>query len=183
MKKLIIEICAGALLIIAIIILVFICVNLSKEKQRAKNNYEAILEDRAQQQELTLKELKQFYSEELDKLKQLGVKPSSVEHLVEISYNVIDTLVYRDTLIKVYDTVLMSDVFKFEVETNCNLISGYIQDDTINIDKIISQDSLLVALYQSKRCLFPKYRRYRAIVYSSCKGDTLQVVNNIKVKR
>lgn len=181
MKRLLIEIGAGVVAIVLIIILICTTCKLRKEKARLSNNYEAIITDKAQQQELTIRELKKYYSDEIDKLKAQGVKPNQIQHLVEIEYNVIDTTIYHDSLIKIYDTIRHDYVSYFSIQAQCNQIDGNIVNDTITITKIASNDSLLLALYQTKKCIVPKYRRYRAICLSACKGDTLSIINNIKI--
>lgn len=183
MKKLIIKICVYAAFAILIIVLIWLLVKMSKDNARLASNYESIMRDNAQQQELTVKELKKYYSEELEKLKEYGVKPSDINNLVQVHYNVIDTTIYRDTMVTIYDTVNRYNLSRFEVEANCTTVSGTVIGDTITIDKIASHDSIMVVLYQTKKCMVPKYRRYRALVYSSCKQDTLQVINNIKIQK
>lgn len=184
MKRLIIEI--AAIIIMAAIIFTSIktCSSYKEESERVKNNYESILKDNALQQELTVKELKKYYSEEIEKLKELGISSSNVTNLVKVRYKYIDSVLYRTEIL--YDTVKIKDTSyrtgNFDVEAKCQRIKGRISSDSLYIDEINYNDSLSVILYQTTRCLFKK-KKFRAIIYSSCLNDTVQVIHNIKIEK
>lgn len=181
--KLLIKIAAAILMVTAIIILSVSLHKANKEKRRVQDNWEAAVSDRSRQQTIDVGELKEYFKKEVEMLKEFGIRPRDMEHIVEVSYVYRDTTVYRDTLIYVYDTVRETKLADFCVETKCFNVDGRIIGDTLEIYDIAMADEILVALYKEKRkCLFDK-RRIKAIAISACSGDTLAILRNLKVER
>lgn len=173
---------AIAIAVLIEIVIISILIGTMRNNKIAKINYEALKKDNALQQELTRSELKKYYENELNTLKDLGVKNRQVERIVETSYNYVDSTIYHDSLIFVFDTIVESPLARFEIDAKCNTISGYVVDNILTVDNIENHDTLLMCLYkQKKKCIFER-RKYRALVYSGCTGDTMQVFTNIFVK-
>lgn len=154
-----------------------------KEKNRLKENFEIeIKNERERQQTISKKELKEYYSDDIENLKEYGVKTRQIENIVNIRYNIIDTLIYKDTLVYHYDTIKKTNIASFEVESKCNIIRGSIFENNIEINEIYNNDTLLISLYkEKKKCLFKK-RGIKAIAISSCNNDTLTILRNLKIK-
>jgi len=180
------------IIVILLVSVVFIARLYRQEKQeyqRNRQNYD--IEQRHERdrlQILTKKEFKTYYRDFAAPLKNYGVKPGQIENIVKVSYRYKDTLIpeyvlkYRDTLIEVFDTVFFTGISNFEVESKCNTVKGVIIGDTLLIESIETTDKLLISLYKEKRkCVFKK-RKIKAIAISECKGDTLTVLNNLKIK-
>jgi len=189
MKNLIkkIRIVTAAFIIISLFIVIW--VNNSTEKEQLKTNFEIELNNiRERQQQLTGKELKTFHKDITDTLQNYGIKPKQVENIVKISYRYKDSvipkyeLIFRDTIIKLFDTSKIVFATDINVATKCNIIKGNIIDNVLTINSIETTDTLLISLYKEKRkCLFRK-RGIKAIAISQCKGDTLTILNNLKIK-
>ena len=181
--KILVKIVAVILMAAAIVILSVCLHKANNEKRRVQGNWEAAVSDRSRQQTIDVGELKEYFHEEVETLKQFGIRPRDVEHIVEVSYVYRDTTIYRDTLIYVYDTVREERTADFCVETKCFNMDGRIIGDTLEVYGINMADEILVALYKEKRkCIFDK-RRVKAVAISSCSGDTLAVIRNLKIER
>lgn len=181
--KLLIKIVAVILMAAAIVILSVCLHKANNEKRRVQGNWEAAVSDRSRQQTIDVGELKEYFHEEVETLKQFGIRPRDVEHIVEVSYVYRDTTVYRDTLIYVYDTVREERTADFCVETKCFNVDGRIIGDTLEVYDIGMSDDILIALYREKRkCLFQR-QKVKAIAISGCSGDTLAVIRNLKIER
>ena len=158
------------------------------ERKRIQTNFDIELKNELdRQQTLTTKEFKTYFSDIADTLKNYGIKPNQVENVVSVRYVYKDTLIpvrvlnFVDTLIEYFDTSFVVTFSDFEVESKCNVVKGYIWADTLVINSIETTDKLLISLYKEKRkCLFKK-RGIRAIAISECKGDTLDVLRNLRV--
>ena len=159
-----------------------------KEKNRIKENFDIeISNEKERLQTLTLSEFKKYYEAEIETLKQHGIKSNQVENIVQIRYNYKDSLipktqlVFKDTLIEYFDTSFVVTFSEFDIESKCNIVKGYILSDSIVIQSIETTDNLLISLYKEKRkCIFGK-RKVKAIAISECKGDTVTILNNLKV--
>lgn len=184
MKKTIIITAIITLLASVIIVLSVFLHKKGKDLRQVKANYEAeILGLRDVQQTIGIRDLKEYFSSEVAQLKEHGIPARNVEHIIEVEYIYRDTTRYRDTLIYVYDTVRAARRADFCVSAGCFDIDGQIIGDTIEIASVTNFDNILVALYREKRkCLFER-QRVRAIAISSCTGDTLSVIRNIKIER
>jgi len=164
------------------------CSKWKSEAKRIGLNYDIDLRGELERQKtITTAELKKYYEAEIEILKQHGIKPNQVENIVQIRYNYKDSLipktqlVFKDTLIEYFDTLFVVTFSEFEVESKCHKISGYILSDSIMIQSVETTDNLLISLYKEKRkCIFGK-RKVKAIAISECKGDTITVLNNLKV--
>lgn len=173
----------GVVIMVAAIVIMAICLKRQgAEKRRLKENYDIELsKDHSRQQTVDVQELKDYFSKEVATLKEHGIKPRDVENIIEVTYYVHDTTIYRDTLVYIYDTIRNAHRADFCVETNCYNIDGQIIGDTLEIYGITAQDELLISLYKEKRkCLFGK-RRVRAIAIIKCTGDTMAIKRNLLV--
>lgn len=174
---------AAVVLMVAAIVIMAVCLKRQgAEKRRLKENYDIELsKDRSRQQTVDVQELKDYFSKEVATLKEHGIRPKDVQNIVEVTYYVHDTTIYRDTLVYIYDTVRNAHKADFCVETNCYNIDGQIIGDTLEIYGITAQDELLISLYKEKaKCLFGK-RRVKAIAISKCTGDTMTIKRNLLV--
>ena len=183
MKKLLIEIVLGVVTVALIIILIIVTTRQRKEIQRVKNNLEIQLrEDFSKEQEITKQELKKYYEGLLDSIKDVaGVKPKQIEHIVQVHYNYIDSTVYVDSMIYIYDTIHNIGIHEFAFATMCNYIEGKVIGDSITLTKLEYTDDISIVLYrEKKKCLF-KPKSYRACAISSCRNDTIAISNNLHV--
>lgn len=184
MKKSLIKFGSIVIIILLIISLVITTIYRKREIQRVKNNLEIQLrKDFSRQQEITKKELKMYYEGLLDSVKNLtGVKPKQIEHIVQIKYNYVDSTVYTDSLIYIYDTIRNIETRRFGFATKCNYIEGNVIKDSITITRIEYTDDISIVLYKEKRRCF-KPRTYRACAISSCRNDTISVSNNLHITK
>lgn len=176
---------AAILLMVAAIVIMAICLKKQgDEKNRLKENFDIeVRKDLARQQKIDVQELKEYFSKEVEILKEHGIRPKDVQNIVEVTYFYHDTTVYRDTLIYIYDTIRSAKTADFCVETDCFSVEGQVIGDTIEICDVKSQDELLFALHEEKKkCLFDK-RRVKAIVISGCTGDTLAIKRNLLIEK
>lgn len=178
------KIVAFVLMTAAIIVLSVCLKRQGDEKRRIKENYDTEMrKDFARQQTVDVAELKEYFSNEVEKLKQHGIRPKDVENIINVSYIYRDTTIYRDTLVYVYDTVKNANRADFSVQADCYDIGGQIIGDTLEISRFSLQDDLLISLYKEKRkCLFAK-RRVKAIAISGCTGDTLTIKRNLLIQK
>jgi len=173
---------------VLLVVFVLLYIGAKIEARRYKENFSVeITKEFDRQQTLTKKEFKTYFADIADTLKNYGIKPKQVENVISVHYIYKDTLiakevlVFRDTLIAAVDTVYIDRFAVFEVQSHCHTVKGLILGDVLQIDSIETTDNLLISLYKEKqKCLFKK-RRVRAIAVSECKGDTLTVVNNLKI--
>lgn len=182
MKQWIIRICVALLAIAVFVVLVIVAVRQGKEISRLRDNYTAeVRRELDVQQEVTRKELKQLFSQEVAILKEHGIKSGQIENIVNVEYRLIDSVRYRDTLVWVYDTLKSVRRTDFEINADCYSLEGQIVGDTLEIGCMSVNDAVLISLYKERRkCLFQK-RRVKAIAIGACGGDTLAILRNIKV--
>jgi len=182
MKKNLILLAFGLLMTAAIAVLITIAVKQTKEIGRLRDNFNTEITGQYEiQQEVTKRELKRLFSEQLVTLKEYGIKAGQIENIVNVEYRYVDTMRYRDTLVWVYDTVIQANRTPFEIDGECYSIAGEICGDTLEISCYQANDEILLSLYKEKRkCLFEK-RKVKAIAVSACKGDTLAILRNLKV--
>ena len=184
-RKLIINIVVLALVIGGCVAVTCIVANRKGEQiRRLKANYAAeVAGDRSRQQDIDVRDLKEYFTREVAALKEHGIPARNVEHIVEVEYVYRDTVRWRDTLIYIYDTVKAGRRADFRVSAGCWEVAGEIVGDTLEIADIAVRDSVMVALYRERRkCLFQR-QRVRAIALSACTGDTLAVRRNLKITR
>lgn len=182
LKKYLIVGSIGLILLTAVVVLSYFLIRQIRETNRLHSNYTTeLIGDHSTQQTITKAELKKYFADLNTKLKQYGIKAGQVQNVINIQYHYIDTLIPRDTLIYVYDTISHLPVADFDIQSKCHRITGCISNNTIEIDRIETTDSILISLYREKRCLFN--HRIKVIAISSCKGDTLQILRNLKIQR
>lgn len=161
--------------------LTLLLIHVSKEKKRLANNYEIEVTGRLDElQTLTKKELKLYHSDFTKQLNDFGIKAGQVKNIVNIRYEFRDSVIRKDTLIFIYDTIAHKSIANFQISGNCFDVSGCVQDSNIYITDYSHNDSILVALYKKRTCLFKK-PIYKAIAISNCSGDTLKILNNIEI--
>lgn len=157
-----------------------------KDKNRYKTNLEAAVKDKDVQQQLTYKEFKYLYDDyvkQINNLKEYGVKLRNVENLIHVNYVLRDSVIYRDTLVYVFDTIREEPYADFDINAKCWHIKGNVCGNVVEIEDFNMQDSILILLYkEKKKCLFER-TRVKAIAYSYCTGDTLSIINNLKLRR
>ena len=176
---------AAVVLMVAAIVIMAICLKKQgDEKRRLKENFDIeVRKDLARQQKIDVQELKEYFSKEVEALKEYGIRPKDVQNIVEVTYFYHDTTVYRDTLVYIYDTIRSEKTADFCVQTDCFSVEGQVIGDTLEICDVKSQDELLIALYkEKKKCLFDK-RRVKAIAISGCSGDTLAIKRNLLIEK
>jgi hypothetical protein len=162
--------------------LTLILIHVTKEKNRLANNYEIEVTGRLDElQTLTKKELKMYHSDLTKQLNDFGIKAGQVKNIVYVKYEFRDSIIRKDSLIFTYDTIAHKSIANFQISGNCFDVSGCVEDSNIYITDYSHNDSILVALYKKRTCLFKK-PIYKAIAISGCSGDTLQILNNIEIK-
>lgn len=172
-----------AVLILVVGILAAIVISVTKEKNRISENYRVEVTGQMNElQTLTVKELKKYHSDITTELKKFGIRAGQVTNIVNVKYSYRDTLIRRDTLIYVYDTIKHAAAADFEITDKCFSIAGCVENSNIYITDYSHTDSILIALYKKRQCIFKK-PTYKAIAISSCSGDTLQILNNIKIQK
>lgn len=182
------------LIVVAIILIlsaisavsIWLLISTAKELKRERSNfYIEAQQTLDKQQEITKREFKVLFQNEMEQLKEHGVKPGQVQNIVKLQYYFKDTLIKKDTLITVYDTIKKDSIMPFNLNSNCTNIAGYVQNRNIYIDSVKSLDTILLSLYKEK-CTFKnlfKKKGIKAIALSSCKQDTLVILRNLKVKK
>jgi hypothetical protein len=188
MKKVLIKIGIRVVLVGVLILFFYLWQKERNERKRIQENFDIeITNERERQQTLTTKEFKKYFDEYVAELKNYGIKPNQVENVVSVRYVYKDTLIqkqvlnFRDTLIQVYDTAFTVSFSDFDIESNCNRVTGKIIADTLIIDSIETTDNLLISLYKEKRKCLLKKRSIKAIAISECKKDTLTILHNLKI--
>ena len=155
-----------------------------EERKRYNNNMIALIEDKSRQQELTLKELNKLYPKYDSLAKVLNIKTKNITDIVETRYQFKDS-----TLIS---TILKKDSIAekafFTLKDKCYNFSGFIKKDSISFTSKEFNDNLTTFLYKDweKKYLWGllKFKPYyTSKVYSECMQDTIQVINNIKIKK
>lgn len=184
MKKKIIDTCIVIALVLLMILFMVLWIKQKNEFKRQKENLKIELsKEYSRQQDITIKQLKESFQEELKVLKEYGVKPKQIENIIKVRYNYIDTLISRDTLVYIYDTIKNDMIAHFDVESGCNRIKGYVYYDTIKIESVEVLDNIMITLYKEKRkCLFKK-RTVTAIAVSDCMKDTITVTRNLVIHK
>lgn len=172
--------------ILAVFFIIVFCVTISKknaELRRLRANYEVLATNSTSiQQNITRRELKEYFDRQLNELNKYGVRTRNIENIVEISYQYRDTLIYRDTLVFVYDTLKNYKFSTFDICTPCWSVFGKVVGDTIEVYDVSVNDDIIVSLYkEKKKCLFEK-RKVKAIAISSCNGDTLKILRNLRIE-
>ena len=182
MKKLLINISIYALLILTILVLLKYNRILKNNVNRLNNNIEAILIDSSKQQLITKKELKNYYSKQLDSiLLKLDIKNKNIKEVIVTKYN------YKDTTVVNYKTekVIIQGEENFTLTKGCFTVKGSLDSTGLNLKEIENKDKLTYILYKShkNKFLFIKWNpEYKAKIYSQCKNDTIPIELNLKVE-
>jgi hypothetical protein len=154
-----------------------------QERKRFNDNYVAVMTDRARQQELTAKELKNLYPRYDSLAHQLNIKTKQITNIIETKYRFRDSTV-TSTVLK---TDSVSEKAYFTLKEKCYNFSGYIKKDSISFTNKEFKDNLVTFLYKdwNKKYLWGLIKLkpyYTAKIYSDCMKDTISVLNNIKIK-
>lgn len=183
-KKKIIVLSVFLAVLLAFVITLICLFKQKKESERLLKNYKIEATARYEyQQEITKKELKEIHTKYDKLLKDYNIKRKNVENIVEIEYRYVDSTLYKDSLIYVYDTITKYNVAEFSIGGDCWNLSGYITDNNIITKDFDYSDSIVIYLYkEKKKCLFDK-RSIKAIAISACTNDTLTILRNLKVVR
>ncbi len=184
MKKWIGIVAAFVVLTLALTLSLIRTARLEDENRAIRSSLETEIErDYSVQQEITRRELKKYFADEVAKFKEYGIKAKNVENIINVEYRIVDSTRYRDTLVWVYDTMGVERVAPFAVQADCYTMEGVIFGDTLEVICHQNTDDILVSLYREKRkCLFER-QRIKAIAVSGCTGDTLRILRNIKVMK
>lgn len=184
MKRTLVEVTVAVVMAAVVVVLAVLLKRSVSEARRVKSDYAAeVMMEYSVQQQVTRKELKEYFAGELAKLKEYGIRPGQVENIVTFEYHYIDSVRYRDTLVWVFDTIKDVRCAPFDIVAGCCSIGGEIVGDTLEIGWITYDDDIIVSLYRERRkCLFAR-RRVKAIAVSGCSGDTLSITRNLKVMR
>jgi len=158
--------------------------NEKEERKRFNDNYVAVMTDRARQQELTAKELKELYPRYDSLAKELSIKTKHITNIIETRYRFRDSVVTSTVLKK--DSV--SEKSFFTLKEKCYTFSGFIKKDSISFTNKEFKDNLVTFLYKDwkHKYLFGLIKIkpfYTAKVYSECMKDTIGIENNIKIKK
>ena len=181
MKKYIIIGAIFAILVCSLVTTSILMNRYRKIAERNEDNYTAVVQNRALQQKLTVSEFKEYYPELAKTAKEYGIKPKNLEHVIEAKYSYKDTLIAKDTLIYVYDTVKQDFKADFRYTDSCFTVAGTVyKNGYIEITDKGCQDNITTMLFKTRKCIFKKWK-YKAVVVSKCTGDTLEVKNNIKI--
>ena len=181
--------------IIALVIIIMVCMSSlyglfklysyeKEERKRFNDNYVAVMTDRARQQELTAKELRELYPRYDSSAKELNIKTKQITNIIETRYRFRDSTV-TSTVLK---TDSVSEKAYFTLKEKCYNFSGYIKKDSISFTNKEFKDNLVTFLYKdwNKKYLWGliKFKPYyTAKIYSDCMKDTISVLNNIKIKK
>ena len=155
-----------------------------EERKRYNNNMIALIEDKSRQQELTIEELKKLYPKYDSLAKVLNIKTKTITDIVETRYQFKDSTLVSTILKK--DSI--SEKAYFTLKEKCYSFSGFIKKDSISFTSKEFNDNLTTFLYKDweKKYLWGLFKfkpYYTSKVYSECMQDTIQVINNIKIKK
>jgi hypothetical protein len=153
------------------------------ERIRYNNNMLALLENKSRQQELTINEFKKLYPKYDSIAKQLNIKTKHITDVIDTKYRFKDTTLITSILKK--DSVSEKSYFNFT--DKCYSISGFIKKDSVSLTNREIKDNLIIYKHKDweKKYLWGliKLRPFMSVkIYSECKKDTIQVINNIKLK-
>jgi len=155
-----------------------------EERKRYNNNMIALIEDKSRQQELTIEELKKLYPKYDSLAKVLNIKTKTITDIIETRYQFKDSTLVSTILKK--DSI--SEKAYFTLKEKCYSFSGFIKKDSISFTSKEFNDNLTTFLYKDweKKYLWGLFKfkpYYTSKVYSECMQDTIQVINNIKIKK
>lgn len=154
-----------------------------EERIRYNNNMLALIENKSRQQELTINEFKKLYPKYDSIANRLNIKIKYITDVIDTRYRFKDSTVVTSVLKK--DSVSEKSYFNFS--DDCYKISGFIKKDSVSLTNREVTDNLILYSHKDweKKYLWGliKLRPFMSVkVYSECKKDTIQVVNNIKLK-
>lgn len=168
--------------IMAVQISVSLYRKMTKERDRYKNNYNAVVADNDNVQELIAKEFKKYYPK-LDSIsKKLDIKTRNITNIVNVSYRFKDSTLIKTQLTK--DSVTRRN--NFIIERPCYSMSGYVFNDSLNITQYAPHDNINLFLHRqpTKHFWFIKWKHvYKATAFSECRNDTIAVKEFINLKK
>lgn len=156
-----------------------------QEKVRYRNNYEAVMLYRDQEQILHSNELTAYNAIVIKLQKELNIKPKLIEHIIQGEVRYQDTgsvkIEFKDREVKVYPDSLF-----FLIPRPCYDLSVLIYKGKA-FESLNYHDTISGILYKKRphKFLFIKYGRWihKGALYSSCRDTTMIPFNNIKVIR
>jgi hypothetical protein len=92
-----------------------------EERKRFNDNYLAVTTDRARQQELTAKELKELYPRYDSLAKELNIKTKQITNIIETRYKFRDSVVTSTILKK--DSISEKSFFTLKEKSSLNSVS------------------------------------------------------------
>lgn len=158
--------------------------NEKEDRKRYNNNMIALISDKNQQQEITIRELKNLYPKYDSLAKVLNIKTKDITNIIDIQYRFRDSTITRTILNR--DSI--SERAYFNLQEKCYTLSGYIKKDSILFTDKQFNDNLTTFLYKDyrKKYLWGLIKTkpfYTSKVYSECMNDTIEVTNNIQIKK
>lgn len=164
---------------------VFIIYKQSQENNRISNNMSMLAKSQLSFMKIyTKKELKQFKPGVVALANQLGYSTNQIDHYIETIYNFKDT-----TIVSHYTKVdTMRDIRYFSIVRKCTEFNGVSYPDSITMQAFNYDTVKTILGRRPNKEIFFLWRflsRNRwvhdAVSYSSCTGDTLNVIENIQV--
>lgn len=162
-------------------------VTLKAENVRLQSNYEIVQTRSNRAQELSQLEFKEFYRKYDSISSLLKIKTKTIEHAIVIEYRYKDTTIIKAKT--VIDTIKHHIAFDVSEPNGCYSLSGFVSaDSSVWVNGISINDELSVFVYNQKnKWFFGLLDRFwekpfaSAKVFSECKGDTIKVIDNIKI--
>jgi hypothetical protein len=154
-----------------------------EERIRYNNNMLALIENKSRQQELTIAEFKKLYPKYDSIANRLNIKTKHITDVIDTRYRFKDTTLVSSVLTK--DSVSEKSYFTFS--DDCYNISGFVKKDSVSLTNREIKDKITIFSHKDweKKYLWGliKLKPFMNVkVYSECKKDTIQVINNIKLK-
>ena len=161
-------------------------IKLQYDNLRLGSNYEIVQKRSNRAQELTELEFKDFYKKYDSIANLLKIKSKNIQNVIVTLYRYKDSTITK--CITVIDTVNKKISFSVSEPNGCYAISGFVSPDSVVwVNGVQINDKLEVFLYSEKDKWFWKinkfwqYPKNKALIYSECKNDTIQVIDNIKI--
>ena len=155
-----------------------------KKSIRFEQNWKAEVSDRADERQVTTRELKELYSVTAEMQRKLNIKPKQVTRWLQAPINYIDTGSVRLVLSPSDTVYIYPDSLHGEVVRPCYGLSWLIYKGNFT-EQINYSDTVQLLMYRErpKRFLFIKYGRWvnSAALYSQCRDSVYKVFNNVRV--
>jgi len=182
------KISLGVILILGIVLFFIYSKNveLRYDNVRLQSNYEIVQKRSNRAQELTQQEFKEFYRRYDSIASILNIKTKNIQTVIVTDYRYKDTTVIQAQT--VIDTIKHRIAFDVSEPSGCYNILGFVNSDsTVWVNGISIHDKFEVFLYSEKDKWFWSFKKFwqkpknKAKIFSECKNDTIQVLENIKI--